>query len=148
MLGSISLCGGARSNCPHPQNMSRGKNMRSPRPESGEALADAEVWARPKLQMSTGSTRIHAKLFIHPPKICVSLKARPCVLSQHAETSVRRGALRPQVLGERNIVTRCPSSDWTFVLRHVEFRGPAVFSCRRGAHASRIHIEHSDLFHS
>src|SRR5580700_4517903 len=125
MLGSISLCGGARSNCPQPQNMSWGKNMRSSRPESGEALADAEVWARPKLQMSTGSTRIHPKLFIHPPKICASLNAKPCVLSQHSKTNVRRRALRPWVLGERNIVTRCPSSDCRFVHRHAEFRGPA-----------------------
>src|SRR5580704_19696784 len=90
MLGSISLCGGARSNCPQPQNMSRGKNMRSSRPESGEALAGAEVWARPKLQMSTGRTRIHAKLFIHPPKIGVSLKTKSCVLSQHSKTDVRQ----------------------------------------------------------
>src|SRR6202051_1506230 len=33
-LGSISLCGGAKSNCAQPQNMSRGKNMRSPGPAS------------------------------------------------------------------------------------------------------------------
>src|SRR5678816_2112289 len=29
MLGSISLCGGARSNCPYPQKVSRGRNIRS-----------------------------------------------------------------------------------------------------------------------
>ena len=37
-LGSISLCGGARSNCPYPQKVSRGRNIRSVLSWSGDGL--------------------------------------------------------------------------------------------------------------
>src|SRR5580698_8361963 len=93
-LGSISLCGGARSNCAQPQNMSRGKNMRSPesaaywlgcelalgelvlgaalscgsREELSDAFTGAEICA-PANDISTGTVNHHAQRFIMPPRI-------------------------------------------------------------------------------
>src|ERR1700733_9940968 len=78
-LGSISLCGGAKSTCAQPQNMSRGKNIRSPAPASCHVpwevacgslacvLSDWETCA-PANEISTGTARIHTHSFITPPR--------------------------------------------------------------------------------
>src|SRR5580698_2275630 len=79
MLGSISLCGGARSNCPHPQNISRGKNIRSSPPDPAEGAEGAELSARPRPHISTGNARIQVNFFIffvQPPKIGLFAKIR------------------------------------------------------------------------
>src|SRR5579863_7443849 len=82
-LGSISLCGGARSTCAHPHNMSRGKNMRSPAPASCHVpcelvsaescvcvLSEEETCACAReIEIKTGRTRIHAHFFISPPNL-------------------------------------------------------------------------------
>src|SRR5271163_4169489 len=72
MPGSISLCGGARSNCAHPQSISLGKNIRGCGFASCEALAGAAVCALPTTEINRGTTRIHANVFIQPPKFSVA----------------------------------------------------------------------------
>src|SRR5208282_5496033 len=66
-LGSISLCGGARSNCAHPQNMSRGKNIRSPASASFEVFAGGVLCVLPETETKTTNVRIHDNVFIPPP---------------------------------------------------------------------------------
>src|SRR5258708_4803213 len=69
ILGSISLCGGARSNLAQPHSISRGENKRSweatafPTP-----LEDGSLLALKNVAIRTGSTTINTSLFIHPPK--------------------------------------------------------------------------------
>src|SRR5271157_3064105 len=73
MPGSISLCGGARSNCAHPQNVSRGKNIRGWASAScGGVLASGALWARLKTGIDTENARIHTNVFIHPPEFCIA----------------------------------------------------------------------------
>src|SRR5277367_5707521 len=76
IFGSISLCGGARSSCAQPQNMSRGKNIRSVVPASchlpcelgsGE-LMDADVCAPARIEVNPRTASIQAHFFISPPK--------------------------------------------------------------------------------
>src|ERR1700683_2147769 len=69
-FGSTSLCGGARSNCAHPQNISRGKNIRDGGSAFWGVLTDCVVCDRLKTETNTGNARIHANIFIPPPKIC------------------------------------------------------------------------------
>src|ERR1700733_822550 len=113
MLGSISLCGGARSNCAHPQNMSRGKNIFSSLavawvPESCGAVGDGELCARLNVQISRGNTSTHVNVFIPPPKVCCFKKLLPLIdaTTAVAERSTDEANRADR---ERNIVTRCPS---------------------------------------
>src|SRR5579864_7637027 len=85
-LGSISLCGGARSNCAQPQNMSWGKNMRSSAPGTCQApcelawevacefacevlpaAREVEVCAPVTPEISASNARIQVHAFISPP---------------------------------------------------------------------------------
>src|SRR5579864_1239061 len=80
-LGSISLWGGAKSNCAQPHNISFGKNIRSFGPASCQMpelaeeplpllLTDAEVCVcATEIEIKTGTARIQAHFFIAPPKL-------------------------------------------------------------------------------
>src|SRR5208283_4204585 len=113
MLGSISLCGGARSNCAHPQNMSRGKNILSPLAAFCEEFADGESCAMPKVQINRGNKRIPANFFIPPPKF---LFQHSLLLSPRVPPPTISMGSRPSS-EERNIVTCCRSQPWRFAIR-------------------------------
>src|SRR5271168_5365037 len=85
MPGSISLCGGARSNCAQPHSMSLGKNIRGWGFATGESLEGVAVCALPKTEISRGNTRIHANVFIQPPKLYVACGESQAV--PHPQTS-------------------------------------------------------------
>src|SRR5579859_357787 len=106
-LGSISLCGGERSNCAHPQNMSLGKNIRSPGSAACQLLCElgsceglcrlreGEIWA-PASEINTGTASIHANTFISPPKFLhaasqvLSLIFSQSALACHSEPEAAR----------------------------------------------------------
>src|SRR5208283_2428493 len=99
MLGSISLCGGARSNCAHPQNMSRGKNIRGWASASCELLAAGALCALPQTGIDKRNARIHTNVFIRPPKVCLLEETpKPCrapqlpISAPHVESHQSTGA--------------------------------------------------------
>src|ERR1700722_11127577 len=90
-FGSISLCGGARSNWAHPQNMSLGKNMRSSELRL-KLTSDELVDCAAARGIRTEMARIHAHCFIVPPGSALlefrssPLTARGCRLISGSES--------------------------------------------------------------
>src|SRR5580693_9470779 len=78
-LGSISLCGGARSNCAHPQNMSLGKNILG---------WDAAFCALPKAEIDKRNASIHTNVFIQPPEFCFPLTKSPMATAHVVATPI------------------------------------------------------------
>src|ERR1700677_38455 len=117
MLGSISLCGGARSNCAHPQNMSLGKNIRSSDceietaefcvPELCELPAGGALCAPHNVRVNRGNTRIHSDVFIPPPVSAALSKTSlsPCTLPPSAFWKTRQ---RAQGAGHCNLSQQKP----------------------------------------
>src|SRR5208282_6337983 len=107
-LGSISLCGGARSTCAQPQSMSCGKNIRSPLLASCQvpcevpweapcelswepllcALRDVLVCAPARTEIIHRTVTVHASLLISPPRV----RSIPDKKSASPETHVRAEA--------------------------------------------------------
>ena len=145
MFGSISLCGGAKSNCAHPQNMSGGKNVLSPLPESCGEFADGEFCALPRVQINRGNTRIQANVFIPPPNFLFYEESIALTNAQESrlpwfawDQNGFTGAEHCNLLSEPRLPVR--------LRLRVKWRKLPLRD--QTAKASRIHIQHSDLFHS
>src|SRR6266853_6338719 len=70
IFGSISLWGGAKSNCAHPQKVSRGRNIRScSGPLCSSPSCGGEFCALTSIYISIETARIHVSLFITPPNL-------------------------------------------------------------------------------
>src|SRR2546423_15233945 len=115
-LGSISLCGGARSNCAQPQNMSRGKNMRSLASAACQLICEGESCALVKTEISTGTATTQINFFIKPPA-CKDGHLESTRLRRHLPpVQPARDARRCRAT-ERNIVPdRSTAPYWTMAM--------------------------------
>src|SRR5579872_606541 len=138
-FGSISLCGGSRSSCAHPQNMSLGKNIRSPGSalchvpyelEDWDGLEDWEVSVCKSadgpcacaIEIMSRTARIQNHFFISPPGLpfrthSKRFSSRP--LTRITPASVMNGA--PHC----NLPTRGPTRTGTDSSGSCEFQPEA-----------------------
>src|SRR5882762_4664278 len=141
IFGSISLWGGARSNCAHPQKVSRGNNIRScSEPLCGSPSGGSEFCALTSIDISMGTARIHVNLFITPPEFMDCLKNWNCSDPRKILPGISASGF-----SQRHGAQHCNLQD----TGAGSLAGPrAVNGPNLSPSIPGIHIRKTDLFHS